>query len=205
MGFFGDLMGSTDSEVIANGILGRGEITNVSLSGVTLKTNNRLVQRKCTFSMNVMIDGVAPFQATAVQRVPEVALSKLAKGVVVPVRVDPKDHGKVQIDFASEVPTVTVPRSTGANSAAHILEHGKPIKVVFVGSQPLKLKNADGVEMFLLTLTVYEGVDTPYQLQVGNPVPSTALPLAFPGSKLHAKLGAGQNNVVVDWAAGPAT
>jgi len=205
MGFFGNLIGSVDSEVIANGILGRGEITNVSMAGMTLKTNNNLVQRKCTFSMNVMIDNVAPFQASAVQRIPEVAITKLAKGVVVPVRVDPKDHSKVYIDFASELPTVTAPRSTGENSAAYILEHGKPIKVVFVGSQPLKLKNADGIEMFLLTLTVYEGVDTPYQLQVGNPVPATALPLLYPGSKLHAKLGAGPNNVVVDWAAGAAT
>lgn len=205
MGFFGNLIGSTDSAVIANGILGRGEITNVAISGMTLKTNNNLVERKCTFSMNVMIDNVAPFQASAVQRIPEITLTKLTKGAVVPVRVDPNDHSKVYIDFASELPTVTVPRSTGENSAAHILEHGKPIKVVFVASQPLKLKNADGIEMFLLTLTVYEGVDTPYQLQVGNPVPPSALPLLYPGSKLHAKLGAGPNNVVVDWAAGPAT
>ncbi len=205
MGFFGNLIGSVDDEVIANGVLGRGEITNVSISGMTLKTNNNLVQRKCTFSMNVMIDNVAPFQANAVQRIPEIVLTKITKGAVVPVRVDPNDHSKVFIDFASELPTVTVPRSTGENSAAYILEHGKPIKVVFVGSQPMKLKNADGVEMFLLTLTVYEGVDTPYQVQVGNPVPSTALPLLYPGSKLHARLGSGPNNVVVDWAAGPVT
>ncbi|HPC42350.1 MAG TPA: hypothetical protein PLM53_19840 [Spirochaetota bacterium] len=205
MGFFSNLIGSTDSSVISNGILGRGEITDISISSVTLRTGNNLVERKCTFSMNVMIDNVAPFQASAVQRIPEVVLAKLTKGAVVPVRVDPSDHSKVFIDFKSELPTVTLPRSTGENSAAYILEHGKPIKVVFVGSQPMKLKNADGIEMFLLTLTVYEGVDTPYQVQVGNPVPATALPLLYPGSKLHAKLGAGPNNVVVDWAAGPAS
>ncbi len=205
MGFFGNLIGSVDSEVIANGILGRGEITNVSISSVTTRNSNGLVHRKCTFSMNVMIDNVAPFQANAVQRIPEIALSKITKGALVPVRVDPGDHGKVFIDFASELPTVTVPKSAGGSSAAHILEHGKPIKVVFVGSQPMKLKNADGIEMFLLTLTVYEGVDTPYQVQVGNPAPPSALPLMYPGSKLHAKLGNGPNDVVVDWAAGQAT
>ena len=42
----------------------------------------------------------------------------------------------------------------------------------------------------------------PYQIQVGNAVPASALPLVFPGSKLHAKLGDGPNDVVVDWAAG---
>ena len=48
------------------------------------------------------------------------------------------------------------------------------------------------------------GVDTPYQVQVGNAVPTSALPLVFPGSKLHAKLGDGPNDVVVDWSAGAA-
>ena len=205
MGWFGNLIGSTDSEVITNGVLGRGEITNVDISGMTLQMGNGLVERKCTVSMNVMIDGVAAFQATAVQRIQEIVIPQLAQGAVVPVRVDSADHSKVYIDFASELPEVTLPKSTGENSAAYILEHGKPIKVVLVASQPIKLKNADGIEVYALTLTTYEGVDTPYQLQVGNAVPATALPLLFPGSKLHAKLGAGPNDVVVDWAAGAAT
>ena len=37
-----------------------------------------------------------------------------------------------------------------------------------------------------------------------NSVPASALPLLFPGSKLHAKVGDGPNDVVVDWAAGAA-
>jgi hypothetical protein len=205
MGWFGNLIGSTDSEVITNGVLGRGEITNVDISGMTLQMGNGLVERKCTVTMNVMIDGVAAFQATAVQRIQEIVIPQLAQGAVVPVRVDPADHSKVYIDFASELPEVTLPKSEGANSAAYILEHGKPIKVVVVASQPLKLKNADGVEVYALTLTTYEGVDTPCQLQVGNAVPATSLPLLYPGSKLHAKLGAEPNDVVVDWAAGAAS
>jgi hypothetical protein len=205
MGWFGNLIGSTDSEVITNGVLGRGEITNVDISGMTLQMGNSLVERKCTVSMNVMIDGVAPFPATAVQRIQEIVIPQLAQGAVVPVRVDPNDHSKVYIDFASDLPEVTLPKSEGENSAAYILEHGKPIKVVLVASQPIGLKNADGIEVYALTLTTYEGVDTPYQLQVGNAVPATALPLLYPGSKLNAKLGAGPNDVVVDWKAGAAT
>ena len=56
--------------------------------------------------------------------------------------------------------------------------------------------------MHALTLTVATGVETPYQIQVGNAVPASALPLLYPGSKLNAKLGDGPNDVVVDWAAG---
>lgn len=203
MGFFGNLLGSTDDNVMANGILGRGEITSLSVSGLTMRVNNSLQERKCTIAMNVLIDGVPAFQATAVQRIQEILLSKLGKGVAVPVRVDPSNHSKVYIDFASQMPVITMARTSGETSAAYILEHGKPIKVILLSSTPAKIKNADGVDGFTLALTVYEGVETPYQTAVVNAVPATALPLMYPGSKLHAKLGA-NGIVIVDWSAGPA-
>jgi hypothetical protein len=207
MGFFGNLIGSADSSVLQNGILGRGEITNLQMSGMTLQTGNGLVERKCTITANVYLDNTPMFVATISQRVQEIVIPQLSSGsAVVAVRVDPNDHTKVAIDFNSAVPEVTLARSAdNAHSAAYLLENGKPIKVVLVGDQPLGKKNADGIEMYALQLTAYEGVETPYQLTVGNPVPATALPLLFPGSKLHAKLGDDPNSVVVDWAAGAAT
>jgi hypothetical protein len=205
MGFFSKALGSADDGILANGILGRGEITSISVHSMTMRVNNSLVERKCTIAMNVMIDNTPAFPVTVVQRIREVYLPQLGQNAAVPVRVDPDDHSKVFIDFASQIPTITLPRSTGPDSASSILGNGKPVKVILVASQPLKLKNADGIDIQALTLTVYEGVETPYQVQVGNPVPATALPLLYPGSKLHARLGAGPNNVVVDWAAGAAT
>ena len=207
MGWFGNLIGSADTSVIKNGILGRGEITNVQMSGMTLQSGNGLVERKCTITANVYLDNTPMFEATIVQRVQEIVIPQLSSGsAVVAVRVDPADHSKVAIDFNSEVPEVTLARTTDkAHSAAYLLENGKPVKVVLVGDQPLGKKNADGIEMYALQLTVYEGVDTPYQLVVGNPVPATALPLLFPGSKLNARLGDDPNSVVVDWAAGAAS
>jgi hypothetical protein len=129
----------------------------------------------------------------------------MSGGAVLPVRVDPKDHSTVYIDFASELPTVRAPKGEGRGSAAWVLENGKPIKVVLVQSQRAKMTNAAGVDIYALTLTPYEGVDKPYQLVVGNAVPAEALPLLYPGSKLHAKLGDEPDAVVVDWAAGSAT
>jgi hypothetical protein len=206
MGWFGNLIGSADSSVIQNGILGRGEVTDVQISGMTLQSGNGLVERKCTITANVYLDNTPVFVATIVQRVQEIVIAQLSSGsAVVAVRVDPTDHTRVAIDFTSDVPEVTLARSTdNTHSAAYVLANGKPIKVVLVGDQPLDKKNADGIEMYALQLTAYEGVDTPYQLTVGNPVPATALPLLFPGSKLHARLGDDPNAVVVDWAAGSA-
>jgi hypothetical protein len=207
MGWFGNLIGSADSSVIRNGILGRGEITGLTMSGMTLQTGNGLVERKCTITANVYLDNTPMFVAIIVQRVQEIAIPQLSSGnAVVAVRVDPEDPGRVVIDFDAPVPEVMLARATDtAHSAAYVLANGKPIKVVLVGDQPLGKKNADGVEIYALQLTAYEGVDTPYQLTVGNPVPATALPLLFPGSKLNARLGDDPNSVVVDWAAGAAT
>jgi hypothetical protein len=210
MGFFGDLLnsanqafGGADAEVIQNGIVGRGEVLGVDASGMTLQIGNGLVERKCTLTLNVMIDGQQPWQAQVTQRIQEVYIPQLsAGGAVVAVRVDPNDHSRIAIDFDTPVPEVTLPASEGQNSAAWILEHGKPITVVLVANSPIGVKNAKGDPVHALTLTVATGVPEPYQIQVGNAVPASALPLVFPGSKLHAKLGDGPNDVVVDWAAG---
>jgi hypothetical protein len=212
MGFFGDLinsanqaLGGADAEVMTNGLLGRGEVIGFEASGMTLQVGNGLVERKCTITMNVILDGQQPFQATVNQRVQEVYIPQLSGGgAIVAVRVDPADHSKVAIDFDTPVPEVTLPASEGHNSAAWILENGKPITVVLVANAPIGVKNAKGDPVQALTLTVATGVPEPYQIQVGNAVPASALPLVFPGSKLNAKLGDGPNDVVVDWAAGAA-
>jgi hypothetical protein len=203
MGFLGDLLGSADNNLIENGLLGRGEVLGIDASGMTMQIGNGLVERKCTVTLNVMLDNTQPYQAQVSQRIQEVYIPQLsAGGAVVAVRVDPADHSKVAIDFDTAPPTVTLPANEGPNSAADILANGKPITVVLVANTPVGVKSAKGDDVHALTLTVATGVDTPYQIQVGNAVPASALPLLFPGSKLNAKLGAEPNDVVVDWAAG---
>jgi hypothetical protein len=206
VGFFGNLIGSPDGAAMASPLVGRGEVLGVQASGMTMSVNNGLTQRKCTITLKVMLDGQQPYEAVCVQRVQEVYLPQLSSGsAVVAVRVEEADHSKVAIDFNTPVPVVRMPASEGHNSAAWVLANGKPITVVLVANAPIGVQNADGVDIQALTLTVATGVPTPYQIQVGNPVPATALPLLFPGSKLHAMLGDGPNDVVVDWSKGAAT
>ena len=203
---FRDLTGGVDETLLATGTLARGEILGLELSGTTLQVMNGLEERNCTFVLRILMDGKQPYEARASQRVPEINIPQLQQpGVVVAVRVDPADPQRVAIDFGTQPPEVRLPESTGKGSAADILANGKPIVVVVVANQPIGVMNAKGDPVHALTLTIAEGVETPYQIQVGNAVPATALPLVFPGSKLHAKLGDGPNDVVVDWAAGHAT
>ena len=127
------------------------------------------------------------------QRVNEVNISQPPQpGVILAVRVNATDHSPVAIDFSTQPPELTLLESTG----------DKPITVVLVADQALGMKSAKGDPVHALTLTIATGVDTPYQIPVGNAVPASALPLMYPGSKLYAKLGAGPNDDV-DWAAGP--
>ena len=213
MGFFDDLAdgfrtltGGVDQQLLATGILARGEILGLQISGTTVQIMNGLEERNCTFRLRVMRDGQQPYEAQVSQRVPEINIPQLQQpGVVVAVRVDPANPQNVALDFGTQPPEVRLAESTGKGSAADILANGKPITVVLVANQPIGVSNAKGDPVHALTLTVAEGVPTPYQIQVGNAVPATALPLVYPGSKLHAKLGDGPNDVVVDWAAGAVT
>ncbi len=162
MGWLGNLLGSTDDGLIQNGLLGRGEVLSVDASGMTMQMGNGLVERKCNVTLNVMLDGQQPYQAVASQRIQEIYIPQLSGGgAVVAVRVDPADKTRVQIDFATEPPTVTLPASEGHNSAAWILENGKPVTVVLVANQPIGVKSAKGDDVHALTLTIATGVETP--------------------------------------------
>lgn len=213
MGFLDDLAdgfrkftGGVDQDLLATGILARGEVLGISMSGTTVTIMNGPVERNCTFRLRVMRDGAQPYEATVVQRVQEIMISALQQpGVVLALKVDPADPQRVAIDFGSAPPEVTLPETSGTDSAAYVLEHGKPITVVLVGNQRIGIKNHKGDPVHALELTVATGVPEPYQTTVGNAVPAFALPLLYPGSKLHAKLGDGPSDIVVDWAAGPVT
>ena len=212
MGFFDDIgdafrsvTGGVDDALIASGTLGRADLLGIDISGTTMQFGNGLVERKCTFTLQVYVEGKTPYQATCIQRVQEVYIPQLIPGqTVLAVRVDPTDPTKVAIDFASEVPNVTVAAGEGHNSAAWILANGSDANVVLVANQPLGLTSSTGDPVQALTLTIDKGADS-YQVQVGNGVPNSALPLLFPGSKLYAKIGDGPNDVVVDWSRGART
>jgi hypothetical protein len=213
MGFFDELAdgfrrltGGVDQKLLVTGILARAELVSLSLSGSTITIMNGPVERTCTFGLKVMMNDRAPYEATVTQRVQEIAIPQLqAPGVVLAVRVDPTNPANVAIDFFSEPPVVNLPESTGPGSAKDILATGTPVTVVLVANQPIGVNNHEGHPVHALTLTVATGVPEPYQVQVGNAIPPFALPLVYPGSKLHAKLGSDPNAIVVDWAAGPAS
>lgn len=195
--------GGVDSELMQNGLLGRGMIASATPSGGTVQVGGGLVERTCTFQVQVLLDGKAPYLATVVQRVPEVYLGQLQSGgATVAVRVDPAQPERVALDLATTPPSVRMGRSTGPGSAEHVLQTGSDATVVLVSNAPLGYQDYRGYDIHGFVLTVASGAPQPYQAQVGMAVPPESLPLLFPGSKLHAKIGPTPGEVVIDFAQG---
>lgn len=203
MGWLSNLIGSPDDSLLTTGELARGHILGLSAGTLTMSVMNALPERKCTFTVQVYREGHEPYTATVAQRVQEVYIPQLASGSAwVAVRVDPANPARIALDFATAPPEVQVKAVEGESSAASILETGRPVEVVLVQAQPLGMTAPNGDAVYALTLTVIDGAEAPYQTQVGNAVPTTSLPILYPGSRLHARRGDGAGDIVVDWSLG---
>jgi hypothetical protein len=92
-------------------------------------------------------------------------------------------------------------RDPNTGSAARILELGTACTVVILQSQPLGMRNLKGDDMYAFLLTVLAEGRTPYQIQVGTPVPGAAVPLLYPGNTVPAKRMADgdDHELAIDW------
>ena len=205
MGLLSKITGGPDKKLLQNGLLGRAIITEVQLTGTTIQTGNGLTQRVCLFTVEVSLDGKAPYMASCKQRMPEIQLPQIQPGnTTVAVRVSPDNPSQIALDFATEPPVVTTPAGAGNHSAREILATGMPAQAVIVQFQPLGKRNPEGVDMYAYLLTVMPPGKDPYQIQVGNPTPPAALPFLFAGSRVPVKIGSIPNAVVIDWEAAAA-
>ncbi len=70
-------------------------------------------------------------------------------------------------------------------------------------TQSLGMRNSKGNDMYAFVLTVIAAGRPPYQIQVGNPVPTAALPLLYRGNTVPAKRmpDGDDRELVIDWEA----
>jgi hypothetical protein len=200
---FSSMVGGVDAEVMQIGRPAQAEILGFNAAGTTVQMGGGLVERVCVFNVKIAMDDVAPYTAQVKQRIPEIYIPQLQGLTIVAAKVHPNDPNRIALDFNSPAPNVRMARSNEpANTAAYILQNGESGQAVIVANQPLGRTNPDGLDMYAFHLTVIpsDGRD-PYQIQVGNPVPKSALPLLFPGSRVPVKmLVESPNSVVIDWA-----
>jgi hypothetical protein len=208
MGFLNKMktaMGGDDPQLMMSGLLGRGEVTNVQITGASIQHGGAPPEQVCVFDLMVYLDDTPPFPAQTRKRVPVYSIAEIQPGrTVVAVRVDPNDQSRVGIDFSIEPPSVRLAQTAGRITAQELLDRGSPCEAVIIQSEPLGVKSSlSGLDMYAFMLTIMVSGQAPYQIQVGNPVPPEAVPLLFPGSRLPAKYlpGAAPENVVIDWQA----
>ena len=182
-------LGSDDPGLMTGGLLGRGEIQDVQVTGTSVQSGGGPPEQVCVFRVLVYLDDTPPFPAQVRKRVPVYALANIRPGrSVVAVRVDPGDHSRVGIDFTTEPPVVRLAGQAGHLTAQDVLDQGVPCEAVIIEYQPLGAKSSSGLDLYAFTLTVTVPGRAPYQIQVGNPVPPEAVPLIYPGSKVPAKI-----------------
>ncbi len=198
-------MGGDDSQLMATGLLGRAEVMNVQVTGASVQHGGAPPEQVCLFALMVYLDDTPPFPAEVRKRVPVYSLAQIQPGqTVVAVRVDASDHSRVGIDFSVEPPAVRLAQTAGKITVQDVLDRGSQCETVIIQSQPLGVKSSiSGLDMYAFMLTVIVPGQAPYQVQVGNPVPTEAMPLLFPGSRLPGKFlpGGIPEDVVIDWKA----
>jgi hypothetical protein len=200
-----NLAGSVPKELLDHGLLGRGIIVSIQQTGVSTGADFDPAH-VCVFTLEVALDNVPRYTATCRQAVRATILPQLMMpGATVAVRVDPNDHSRLALSLGEEPPTVTMAGSGDANtgSAARILELGVPCKAVIVQTQPLGMRNPKGDDKYAFVLTVMAEGRSPYQIQVGNPVPAPAIPLLYPGNTVPARRmpDGDDRELVIDWEA----
>jgi hypothetical protein len=200
-----DLTGSVSKELLEQGDLGRGIIVSIKQTSVSSGADFDPAH-VCVFTVEVSLDNVPRYTATCRQAVRATILPRLmTPSATVAVRVDPRDRTRIALSLGEDPPVVTM-ASTGdpnTGSAARILEQGTPCKAVIVQSQPLGMRSSTGKDMYAFVLTVLADERPPFQIQVGNPVPTEAIPLIYPGNTVPAKrmVDGDDRELVIDWDA----
>jgi hypothetical protein len=197
------MTGSVSRDLLENGLLGRGIITDVQQTSVSTGSDFN-PSHVCVFTVEVSLDNVPRYTATCRQAIRATVLPQLTTGQsTVAVRVNPDDHQEIALSLGEEPPTVTLAASgdSKSGSAAEILANGEDCRAVIVQSQALGSRNQQGIDMYGFVLTVMADGRAPYQVKVGNPVPADAVPLLYPGNHVPAKRmpEKGDQFVVIDW------
>src|SRR5215467_432507 len=152
MGFLNKMktaLGGDDPALMATGLLGRGEIMDVTVTGSSVQHGGAPPEQICVFQLMVFLDDTPPFPAQVRKRVPVYALANITPGnSVVAVRVDPNDHSRVGIDFSIPAPEVRLARNPANMTAAEVLERGDPCEAVIVESKALGVKSPSGFDMY---------------------------------------------------------
>jgi hypothetical protein len=185
------LAGTPSHALLSRGLLGRGVLTEVKQTGVSIGPEwDR--RRVLAFTVEVAVDRMPTYTASCRQSIKPAMLPKLIAGMTVPVRVDRRERSAIAIDLKTSPPAITV---MTPEWAADVLSDGTRCRAVIVESQELGRDDLHAV-----TFTVVTEGRSPYWVRLAVPVPEAARPLLEPGTELPARRVSG-HQVTIDWRA----
>lgn len=122
MGLFSkmrDDAGSVPTELLENGLLGRGIISSVQQTSVSTGPDFNPAHL-CVFTVEVALDNEPRYTATCRQAVHATILPQLmTPGVTVALRVNPDDHSRVALSLGEEAPTLAQLQSATTYLTTH--------------------------------------------------------------------------------------
>jgi hypothetical protein len=183
-----------EAAVPAGWIPGRALVTEVSKAASADAV-------ECTVTAAVRLaDGTplyrATFQATTIQRRADLLH---AGRTLICVRADPRDHSRLVISWADDVPVVTVTDPGIIEPHARARRDGRACRVVLLSSSPQCLRTPAGEELYSSKARdARDGSET----QVSLLVPPAATWLLTSGREVPARRLADQPDIIaVDWPA----
>lgn len=194
--------GEGSEDFTADSVLGIASLTGIDTTMRVVPENQPGAgNRYFKLSAVVKLLGVEPYEVEFKQPLTSAELDHLTAHAAQPlaVRVSKADRSKVRLALDVDPATVTVAQG----SAAETLANGEAARAVIVEFELLNPPRQDskGNPAYRLMLTVMREGRDPYQTNVGNGVPASALPFLYPGSHVPVKVDHDDpSGVVVDWA-----
>ena len=203
MGLFKKLKrfgGTPPQKLMESGRLARGVILGIETTPLSSGPDGSPIPI-CKFTVEVTLDNTPSYEVECRQAVSYQAIGRMIPGqTVVAVRVDPNDPNEIALDLNTPPPTVTMQRQDGG--AAEVLARGVPVRAVIVATQPMWLRNPEGLDIHAFQLSVMQDGRAPRETRVANPVPPEARSLLVVGANLPAKvLPEEPDGVAIDWSA----
>jgi hypothetical protein len=196
-------LGGVDDDLIATGLLARGNVQSVEMGSVSTGVPERGLGTEvvCLVTVEVIgLDGQDPYVASCHHPIPQVYLPKLNEpGAAVAVRVDPRDPQRIALDLTHDVPAAptilvsddgtreTLKTHQGTFTYEDLIRDGRPCTVDVLAVFPLDQLTRAGLPATAVVLQVSRDGVPPYQAQVGLHVPDAAVSVVVPGARLPGK------------------
>jgi len=193
------------------GLPGLGQITGLRQTGLSMND-----QPQVEITLNVQVEGRAPYTVTRKEYVPMMLLGTLTSGAPLPVRVDPADPEDLTIEweqaggspmgvpagFPAVIGGTNLPtEQTLEANRTRLRQSGLDGRASIDRAEDTGVQIGDN-HVVLLSVTVTRPGSNPYAVSFPGAVPASHMGRCTPGSTVAVKIDPGNpKDLMIDWDA----